>query len=886
MTITWRRYLRFWGTDVEGDIDDELRFHIESRVQEALDRGASPEVAHADAITRFGDVAQVRAVLRALGHSTVIEQRRADRLDELRQDVVFAVRSLRKSPVFTAVALVTLALGIGANTAVFSVVRGVLLKPLPYPDVDRVSMLWVRMTGLGYPRGNISNAEVLDVQARTRAFAAIGVFRGYGGTLTGRGEPEMIDAEQVSAGVFAVLRTPASIGRVFTADEDRRGQGGVIVLSDAYWRRRFGSDRAILGQTLQLDGRPRVVIGILPPSFTFEKSDAYIPLEMNTDSLVQQRGWHNFHAIVRRRPGVSLEQANAQLDALGANLRAELPKSYPRDMGFGLFAQPLHEALVGNVRHSLLVLLGAVALVLLIACVNVANLLLARAESRQREFAVRVALGANRGRLVRQLLTESTILAIAGGALGALLSAWGVRALLAVSPGAVPRSESVHVDAIVLVATLAIAVVTGVAFGLLPALQAARPELQSVLREEGRGTSAGRARLRTRSALIVAELALAMVVLTSAGLLMRSFWRLQHVDAGIKPDNVAVMHLTLPRARYADFGGAKRFFAELVGRVATIPGVRDAAAAMSLPMKGYANWDIEVEGHPRVPGEASPSPMPQFVTPKYFAALGIALRAGRYLDERDNDARQQHVVVNETFARKLLPGGAVDRRFRMTGDSAWMTIVGVVADVKMNGLDAEPLAQWMVNIAGADSVGSFLRDVWIIARTDRDPTSIVPAARRELFAMDANVNFSDATTMEDVLSRSLARPRFTMLVLASFAGVALVLAAVGVYGVIAYSVSQRTREMGVRMALGAGRGDVLRLVVGQGVRVAALGITLGLAVSLVASRLLSTMLFEVKVHDPATYLVISALLALIAFAASIIPARRATRVDPSIALRE
>ncbi len=883
---SWRRYLRFWGSDIDSDVADELKFHIESRVQDAIAGGASEEQAHAEALKRFGDVERVRRVLTSLGKEIETERRRSDWLGELAQDLRVAVRSLRKTPAFTLVALITLALGIGANTAVFSVVNGVLLRPLPYPNADRVAILWDAMPGLGYAKGNISNAEVIDVRTRTSAFDAVGAFRGYGGTLTGSGEPEAISGLQISASVFDILGTPAAMGRVFTAEEDQRGRDGVIVLADGFWRRRFGADPKVLGRTLLLDGTPHVVIGILPASFALEKADAYIPLAMNTDSLVQQRSWHNFKGLVRLKKDVPVKQANAQLGALAASLRSEYPLKYPRDMGFGMFVQPLQDALVGNARRSLLVLLGAVALVLLIACVNVANLMLARAESRQREFAVRVALGARGGRLVRQLLTESTMLALVGGAAGAMLASWGVRALLAVSPGAVPRSDGVHVDGVVLLVTLAIAVMTGIAFGLVPALHAARPELQSVLRDEGRGASAGRGRARTRSLLIIAELALAVVVLTSAGLLMRSFWRLQRVGAGIAPDNVIAMQLSVPRASYREPEKSQRFFAEVVERVAHLPGVRDAAAAYSNPTKGFSSWDIELEGRPKSPGEADPSPIPQFITPRYFAALGIPLIAGRFLGAQDDNPAAPAVVINETFAKRLMPNGAVGKRFRVSGTKEWMTVVGVAADVKMLGPAEPPKIEWAANLSASALVGGAIRDMWIVARTSGDPAAIVPAARRELWAMDPNVNFADVSTMTDVLSQSVARPRFTMLLLASFAAVALVLAAVGVYGVIAYSVSQRTRELGIRMALGARGGDVMRLVVGQGIGVAAAGIAVGVIASLAATRLLGNLLFETNARDPITFISIATMLAAVAMAASFIPARRATKVDPAIALRE
>ena len=902
----FRRLLRLRDTraSLGRDIDDEIAFHLSMREERLRRAGLSPADAQSAARARFGDVRRVADELHVIDREEHRARARAEWFRDVGEDVRYSFRTLRRTPAFAAAALLTLTLGIGANTAVFSVVNGVLLRPLPFPNAERVVMVWTQFGGLGFRRANISSAEMVDVATRTTAFEHVGAFRGVGGTLTGgcgtgTCEPQRIDVMAVTASVFSILQVPAARGRVFTADEDRRGHDGVIVLGDGFWHRHYGGDAAIVGRTITLDGLPRVVLGVMPPNFNFERADAYVPLSLAMDSLLVQRNWHNYLGIARLKPGVSEAQANAQLATLVRQLGDEFAERYPQKMGFGLSVQQLQEALVGDVRRSLLVLLGAVALVLAIACVNVANLSLARAEARHREIAVRAALGAGRGRIVRQILTESLVLSLAGAALGTLGARWAVRLLLAANPDAVPRASGVQVNLPVLLVTLAVAVITGIAFGLVPALQATRVDFQGALREEGRGSSASRSRQRARRTLIVAEVALATIVLSAAGLLMKSFWRLRQVDSGIRAENVVAMRVSLPRARYADSLAPGRFFREFTERVAAIPGVQIAAAANSVPTMGYANWDIDIEDRPRGPTEAAPSPIPQFVTPSYFAALGIPVRAGRLLESRDDGRDGLTAVVNEAMARRLWPNGAVGRRFRLaTGPTSpklpWLTIVGVVGDVRMSGPQREPEPQWIATTGVADVLGGVSRDMWIIARaadpstgaTPPDAVAIVPAARQALWAMDRNVNFGSVQRVSEMLGGAIAAPRFTMLLLVTFGIAALSLAAIGVYGVLAYVVAQRTRELGIRLALGAQRGDVLRLVVSQGLTLAGLGIVIGLAGAVATAQLLRDILFETPPRDPWTLAAIAILLVAVAVAASWLPARRATRVDPAVALRE
>jgi putative ABC transport system permease protein len=878
-------------SQMEREIDEEMSFHIAMRAEKLRGLGLSPDSARAEAKRRFGDPDAIGRELQRIDNEADRDRRRVEFLGDAWRNIRHSVRALVRTPAYSVAAVITLALGIGANTAVFSVVNGVLLSPLPYKDADRIAILTSHFTGLGVEDGPISGAEMFDVAQRARAFEEVGAFVRNPGTITGSCgtvscTPERIRTLSATASVFKVFGTQAALGRGFVSEEDVPGRDDVVVLDDGFWRRRFGADPGVIGSTVTLDGVQRVIVGVMPGSFAFQKADVYVPLALRLDSVELRRSAHNYIGIARLTPATRVERANAEVSALAGVLQRQHPGNYPAQMGFGLKARTLQTWLVGDARRSLLVLFGAVSLVLLIACVNVANLSLARAETRQREVAVRAALGAGRGRLIGELLTESLVLALAGSALGLLLANRGLALLLTVNPRAVPRIDNVHLDATVLLVTLGFAVVTGILFGLFPAVQATRTELQTVLRDAARGSSAGLGRQRTRKILIVAEVALSLVVLSAGALVIRSFWRLQHVSLGFRTDHLITMQVSIP-ATYSDSLAPARFFNELTQRVARLPDVHAAAAAFMLPTDGWANWDIDVEGRARAPGEAAPSPVVQMLTPQYFEAMGIPLVQGRLLNAHDNGPTGLSVVVNETMARRLWPNGAIGKRFKMSGlpVQPWFTVVGVVGDAHMDGPAHAPEPEWMITHETIAYLGSSPRNMWLLVRTSGDPTRILPAARRELWAIDRNVNFDQVQTMDRVLSNSLAGARFTMVLLACFAFMALALAAIGVYGVVTYTVAQRTREFGVRMAVGASARDVVRLVIGQGLKVALNGVVLGVIGALLTARLLQGILFETRARDPIVLGAIALLLIGVALLASYLPARRATRVDPAITLK-
>jgi putative ABC transport system permease protein len=597
----WRRYLRFWGADVAADVDDELRFHLESRVQEYIDSGMSPDAARAEAVRRFGNVEHVRERCEAIDHTIETDRRRADMFDALMQDLRYALRALRRAPAFTCIAVLTLALGIGANTAIFSVVNGVLLRPLPYAHPERLVFLFTAFRGSGELRYAMSQPEFLDYKGLSNVFENAAAFTGSGFTLTGACpagtsscEPERLRGLAATRDFFPVLGITPARGRNFEGDEGRTGREPVVILSHEIWQNRFGADPGLVGRTLTMNGISRRVIGILPPGNTFERADAIIPLFINPDSLTG-RSSNYLRGVARLRPAITVERAQSELNALTKRLAQEYANNYPASMGFGATVMAMHDEIVGDVKPALLILLGAVGLVLLIACANVANLLLARGEARQREMAVRIALGASRGRVLRQLLTESAVLALAGAGAGLVLAAWGLKTLLAVNPQAIPRSELVTIDATVALVTLGLALLTAVLFGFAPAMQMARPELQSTLKEGMRGSSGHQ---RLGRALVTGEIALAVVVVIGAALLMRSFWALRNVDPGFDPSHVLAVDMSVPSSRY-DAAGANAFYRQLVERVAALPGVRIAAAASDLPpaASGY-NWDIAIDGRP------------------------------------------------------------------------------------------------------------------------------------------------------------------------------------------------------------------------------------------------------------------------------------------------
>ena len=891
----WRRYLRFWGPDPAADVDDELHFHLESHVEMLVRQGMLPAEARAEALRRFGDVHRVKRAVRDMDERSARADRRAELRDALRQDLSYGLRSLRKTPAFTAIAVLTLALGIGANSAIFSVINGVLLEPLPFPRSEQLAKIVTRFTGFGLERAYLSEPELVDFQREARSFDAVAGFAWRSYSMTGEGDPERVRALRATANIFRVLGVPAARGRVFLPEEDSPGHDDVVVISDGLWRRRFGADPAILGRTIALNGVSRTVIGVLPPSFNFgdvasRVAEVIVPLALNLDTL-SGRSAHYLESIARLKPGVPVQRADAEVATIAARLTKAYPVNYPEKLGFGASVLLLRDAWVGSTRPALLVLAGAVGLVLLIACANVANLLLARGEARQRELAVRVALGAGRSRIVRQLLTESLLLALAGAAVGLVLAPWGVNALLAVNPQGLPLVQRVSVDGTVLAVTLALTVATGLLFGILPALQASRSDVQVVLKESGRGASGGRRGQRTRAALVAGQVALAVIVVTGAGLLLKSFWRLQRVDPGFDTSSALAFDVTLPAVRYTSDSLVVGFFAALLDRLAALPGVDAVGAVTRMPLSGeVTNWDIEIDGRPETGSEAPVSPNFQIVAGDYFRTMRIPLRAGRTFLASDGGTAPPVVLINETLARQQWQGrSALGVRFRVRGGtppSPWMTVVGIVADSRQASLREEPRAEYFLPITQArTSAGGAWGAMTMIMRTRSDPASLASAARRATWSVDPGLALANIRTLRDLVSDSVAQPRFTMLLVLIFGAVALVIAAIGVYGVVAYSVSRRTREVGVRLALGARPTDVLRLIMRQSMVVAVAGIVLGVAGALVVTRALAKLLYGVSANDPWTFGVIAALLAFVAALATYVPARGVTRVDPTSALR-
>ena len=889
---SWRRYLRFWGSDARADTDDELQFHIESSVQELVARGMSPDDARAETLRRFGNLEQIRERCEAIDRLADRDRSRHVMWETVLQDLRYAGRSLRRAPGFALGAVLTLALGIGANTAIFSVVDGVLLRPLPYREPQRLVSLFTAFRGSGVERYAMSQPEFIDYKGLTQTFENAAAFTGSALTLTGACssagsscEPQRVRGLAATRDLLPTLGVVPERGRNFENDEGRGGTEKVVIITHELWQNRLGGDPKLLGRQLTLNGVSRRVIGILPPGRTFEKADAIIPIYINPDSMTG-RSSNYLSGVARLRPGVSVEQAQRELNALTKQSAIVHARAYPSSMGYGATVIALRDDMVGDVRPALLVLLGAVGLVLLIACANVANLLLARGEARQREIAVRVALGASRRRVVRQLLTESVVLALAGGVAGTVLAWWGVRAMLAVNPTAIPRMQEIHVDATVGAVTLVIAVLTGLLFGVAPALQMAQSGVHSTLKEGTRGGSEGGGRHRLGRALVVAEIALAVVVVIGAGLLMRSFWALRATDPGFTPERLLVLDVDVPSARYDDQKTAM-FYRELVTRLASLPGVKSVAAASDLPPSAsQENWDIEIDGRTLAKDEKWPSPNIRAIVGDYFGAMSIPMVRGRGLEASDETSAMPVAVINETAARSFWPGAdPIGQRVRFSRKNAWMTIVGVVRDVRSAGLgEPAPPELFLPHAQLGPAAGGTIHAMYAVARTSVDPTTLALSGRRVVRDLDPLLALRGVSTMQEMIDRSVAAPRFTMLLLAIFGTVALSLAAIGIYGILSYAVKRRTREIGIRVALGGQPHHVLWLVVGQGMRLASAGLATGVLVALLATRLTTKLLYGVSSTDPLTFVAVVVLLGAISLLASWLPARRAVSVDPRAAL--
>jgi putative ABC transport system permease protein len=800
------------------------------------------------------------------------------------QDVRFGVKMLVKSPGFTIVAVIALALGIGANSAIFSVVNTVLLRPLPYKEPDRLVMVWEDATKLGYPRDTPAVANYLDWRNQNQVFEGMAAIADQSYNLTGIGEPERIDGRRVSANLFSLLGVEPQLGRSFLPEEDQPGSGHSVIISHGLWQRRFGSDPGLVGKPLSLNGETFTVVGVMPQGFQFpsREVEVWVPIAF-TQREASSRGSHYLQVIARLKPGVTLQQAQTEMTAIAARLSQQYPES---NTDLGAAVTSLHEHVAGDIKPALLVLLGAVGFVLLIACANVANLLLARAAVRQKEIALRAALGASRLRLIRQFLTESVLLAAIGGLGGLLLSLWGVNLLKSFIPENISQAKAITIDGWVLVFTLGVSLLTGLIFGLAPALQASKLNLNETLKEGGRDSAAGSRGNRIRGLLVIAEVAVSLILLIGAGLLINSFLRLRNVDPGFRSDNLLTMQVVLPVSKYPDAARRASFYTELVRRLEALPGVKSAAVTTNLPLYRQGNsTGISIEGRPDpAPGQEQII-VTRVISPHYFRTMGIQLMQGREISEQDRQETTPVVIISEAMARKYWPGeDPVGKRLK-TGPSAsnipWITIAGVVKDVRQFELNADPKPQMYLSYM---QTGYFApRD--LVISTSVEPMSLTATVRRTVWEIDKDQPVSNIRTMDEILSESIGRQRFSMLLLGIFASVALLLAAVGLYGIMSYSVTQRTREFGIRMALGARRIDVLKMVVGHGLKLVLIGVGIGLVVAFVLTRVMTSLLFGVSATDPLTFISISLVLITVAVLASYIPAYRATKVDPMIALR-
>ena len=807
-------------------------------------------------------------------------------METLFQDLRFGLRMMVRSPGFTLVALVTIALGIGANTAIFGVVNTVLLRPLPYQDPNRLVVLWERQEQIDQESPSLP--DFVDWRERNQSFEQMAVARRDNVNLTGTGEPERLLARQITANFLSTLGVTPQLGRSFSEEEEQT-KTPVVLLSDSLWKRRFGSDPTLVGKQVTLYDTRFTVVGILPPAFQFyTPADVFVPLSFMPDRLKNAREEHGgIVAIARLKPGVTKQQAQSEMDGIAAALEQQYPKT---NNTVRVRINSIYTDMVGDVQPSLLVLLGAVGFVLLIACANVANLLLARAAARQKEIAIRTALGATRIRVVRQLLTESVSLSVIGGALGLLLATWGADLLVAVIPNNVPWVTEIALDQNVFGFTLAASLVTGIVFGLAPALQASSPDLNETLKEGGRGSTGGRQ--GARSVLVVAEVALALVLLIGAGLMLKTFSRLRQIDAGFNPQNLLTMMLSLSPIKYSEGPKARAFLKQIEQRIDALPGVQSAAFTTSVPLNGANVTSLLLDGESFSNYGDQRLTVQSSVGIGYFRAMNIQLLKGREFSDRETDKTPLVAVIDENMARELFPDGdPIGQHVRVDEGTIRFEVIGVVSHIKHLSWEADSQSRVRFqmysnyNQIPDQFFAQVTRTMSLVVRTNTDPASLTPAVRVQISEIDRDQPIYNLKLMNELIAGSMSQQRFAMMVLAVFAGVALLLAAIGIYGVTSYSVTQRSHEIGIRMALGARRADVLNLVVTQGLKLVLIGVAIGIGGAFALTRLMSGLLFEVSATDPLTFVATSVALTGVALAASFVPARRATKVDPMVALR-
>ncbi|HTA69528.1 MAG TPA: ABC transporter permease [Bryobacteraceae bacterium] len=801
----------------------------------------------------------------------------------LLQDLKFALRTFRKNPGFTFAAVFALGLGMGANSAMFSVIDGVLLRPLPFPHSERLVNVWENNLKRNIPRFSVAPANYYDWQKQNQAFSALGAYQQNTFNLASReGEPERYLGAICDRGFFDALGVQPALGRVFTEEEDQPGRDDVVILGNGLWRQRFGGDRKIVGQTLNMNGKPRTVIGVMPEGFEYPpQSVMWSPLGFDNETR-ERRDFHRLRVIGRLKDGVTLERARAEFQTIGSRLAAQYP-FFNRDAG--IVVNLLLDDMVGQIRPALLVLLGAVAFVLLIACANVANLLLAKAAGRQREIAIRASLGAGRGRIVTQMLTESVLLSVAGGAVGLLLAYGAFRGLLALAPANLPRLSEAGLNSAVVWGSLALSMITGIVFGFAPAWYASKTDVHSLLKEGARGASA---RSGLRNILVVAQVAAALILLAGAGLLIRSFYEIEHVDAGFEAEHLMTMRLAPAAFKYTGHDAMLREFVHgILGDVAALPGVRSAAVSSDIPLLGNPIYIMRFEG--RAPVEPSTAPLANYfaVTPGYFETMGMRILRGRGITDRDTADSPPVVVVNQTLVDRYFPGqDPIGKRLEVAFATPpnWREIVGVAADVHTQGLDQDTPVQVY---AAYFQKPTFIQlgTITVLARTTQDPALAGAAMKAAILKIDKSQPVYAVQPMTEVVSQSIAQRRFSLVLLAFFAASALFLAALGLYGVMSYSVAQRTGEIGIRMALGAQKAQVLMLVQRQGMALVLMGLAIGVAGALALTPLMTSLLFRVQATDPITFVLVAAVLIAVSLGACLVPARRAAKVDPIVALR-
>ena len=816
-------------------------------------------------------------------------------METLWHDLSYGFRMLWKNPGFTVAAVLSLAIGIGANSAIFSVTNALLLRPLPYRDAERLVILWNRSPGLNVAQDWFSPGQYLDVKTQNHVFDGVAMTIGGSFNLTGQGTPERVDGARVSSSFFSLLGAQARLGRVFNTQEDGGGKPTVLILSHGFWQRRFGSDPEIIGKTLTLNGNSFTVVGVMTPDFSLDKevmpavngieqADVLLPLPMS-ESDRTDRGHEDYNIFARLKAGVTLEEAQAEMDVIAERMKQQYPENYPPQGGLTISVVPLLEQVVGDIRLALYVLFGAVGFVLAVACANVANLLLSRAAVRQKEIAIRTAVGASRPRILRQLLTESVLLALLGGICGLGIALLSVRLLRVFGPENIPRLDEISVDTRVMAFTFFMALMTGIIFGLVPALRASRVDLNEVLKEGGRSSGAlGLGHHQIRRLLIITEVALSLILLVGAGLLVRSYQRIASASPGFNPHNVLSLRLSLPASKYGTPESITDFYRQASDRIRSLPGVESVGTTYSLPMSTVAfAWEpIIVEGYVSKTAQDFIISNTRIVNPDYFRTMEIPLLKGRYFNEHDRKGKPEAVIVNEAMAERFWPNeDPIGKRLQQKGKpDSWRTVVGIITDTKQYSAEKEPpitvyypFEQYIA------------RNMYLLVRTTSDPSPMTAAITKEIQVLDAELPVFDVHTMEQRLYDSLARQRFSMLLLGVFAAFSMTLAAIGIYGVLTYWVNQRTHEIGIRMALGAQPFNILQLVIRQSLILVSAGLVIGLAGASALTRVMSSLLFGISATDRLTFVMVSLLLGSIALVASYIPARRAAKVDPMVALR-